>query len=407
MDNSLIPRPFSPTDAKRRTEENAREAERRSSARNASSSTIGAGGRLDLAGDINVLDAGVVRVIGKGMNNGVPYEVTAEVTNFVDTGELDYQSPGMLFSSALYGNNVARIYSRDGRSVTIAANDAASKRFGQITASADVAGIYLGTSGPTVYETRLQAFQDQVNAYLDRGDGDIRAGLHVQDASTAGGEVRVGHVPPFPSISKKAQLRTRDGGKLWLESNGTKAAAVIFDGAGNIDIQTTGATGLTLNGSAIGGAVSSVAGKTGAVTLADIGLDKVDNTRDVDKPISTKTQTALDGKASKDGAASLVAYTAGTDLNGVSPKVRYMAGGSNIQFDSGILFNAARAAYAVLCTLPATHRPTVFKDFGMVTSKGWITAQLRPDGTIITGTAFAANDYIVLGSIAPLPLSFV
>lgn len=48
-----------------------------------------------------------------------------------------------------------------------------------------------------------------------------------------------------------------------------------------------------------GGAVDSVAGKTGAVTLdkADVGLDQVDNTSDADKPVSTATQTALDAKA--------------------------------------------------------------------------------------------------------------
>ena len=44
--------------------------------------------------------------------------------------------------------------------------------------------------------------------------------------------------------------------------------------------------------------VTSVAGKTGAVTLdkSDVGLGNVDNTSDLDKPISTATQTALDAK---------------------------------------------------------------------------------------------------------------
>lgn len=302
MDNSLIPRPFSPTDAKRRAEENAREAERRTSARNASSSTIGAGGRLDLAGDINVFDAGVVRVVGQGVNNGVPYEVTAELTNFVDTGQIDYQSPGMLFSSALYGTNVARIYSRDGRTVSISANDDSTKKFAQIDNGTELAGIYLGVGGLDTYETRIQGFQNQINAYLDRSAGTIRAGMHVQDGSTAGGEVRVGHMPQYSSVTKKAQLRTQDGGKLWLESNGAKAAAIVMDGAGNIDIQTTGA--LTQNGAPISGgsgAVSSVAGKTGAVTLvkADVGLDQVDNTSDLNKPVSNATKSALDGKPAK------------------------------------------------------------------------------------------------------------
>ena len=50
-----------------------------------------------------------------------------------------------------------------------------------------------------------------------------------------------------------------------------------------------------------GGNVTSVAGKTGAVTLvkADVGLENVDNTSDLDKPISTATQTALDAKVGK------------------------------------------------------------------------------------------------------------
>jgi hypothetical protein len=45
-------------------------------------------------------------------------------------------------------------------------------------------------------------------------------------------------------------------------------------------------------------AVSSVAGKTGVVTLvkADVGLGNVDNTSDANKPISTATQTALNAK---------------------------------------------------------------------------------------------------------------
>ena len=47
------------------------------------------------------------------------------------------------------------------------------------------------------------------------------------------------------------------------------------------------------------GAVDSVAGKTGVVTLvkADVGLANVDNTSDTNKPISTATQNALNLKA--------------------------------------------------------------------------------------------------------------
>lgn len=49
--------------------------------------------------------------------------------------------------------------------------------------------------------------------------------------------------------------------------------------------------------------VSSVAGRTGVVVLVkgDVGLGSVDNTSDVDKPVSTAQQAALDGKVSKAG----------------------------------------------------------------------------------------------------------
>jgi hypothetical protein len=47
--------------------------------------------------------------------------------------------------------------------------------------------------------------------------------------------------------------------------------------------------------------VNSVAGKTGTVVLTktDVGLGNIDNTSDLNKPISTATQTALDGKVDK------------------------------------------------------------------------------------------------------------
>lgn len=53
------------------------------------------------------------------------------------------------------------------------------------------------------------------------------------------------------------------------------------------------------SGGGPGGAVASVAGKTGNVTLVkgDVGLGNVDNTADANKPVSGPQQTALNGKA--------------------------------------------------------------------------------------------------------------
>jgi hypothetical protein len=59
--------------------------------------------------------------------------------------------------------------------------------------------------------------------------------------------------------------------------------------------------------------VTSVAGRTGAVTLTstDVGLGSVDNTSDLGKPVSTATQTALNGKVD-----TTRQITAGTGLTG-------------------------------------------------------------------------------------------
>lgn len=61
--------------------------------------------------------------------------------------------------------------------------------------------------------------------------------------------------------------------------------------------------------------VQSVAGKTGAVTLAkgDVGLGNVDNTTDVAKPVSTAQQSALDGKVDTSDKATEAQAEAGTD----------------------------------------------------------------------------------------------
>ena len=68
------------------------------------------------------------------------------------------------------------------------------------------------------------------------------------------------------------------------------------------------------------GAVDSVAGKTGVVTLvkADVGLANVDNTSDVNKPISTATQTALNLKANAANAVLTGVPTAPTAAVGTN-----------------------------------------------------------------------------------------
>ncbi|NBW17901.1 MAG: hypothetical protein EBR82_59005, partial [Caulobacteraceae bacterium] len=102
--------------------------------------------------------------------------------------------------------------------------------------------------------------------------------------------------PQGPPGASQADVLTTQGDLLY---RGASAAARLAIGtAGQILKVNAGATAPEWGAPPASG-VTSVAGRTGDVTLAksDVGLGNVDNTSDANKPISTATQTALDGKA--------------------------------------------------------------------------------------------------------------
>lgn len=97
----------------------------------------------------------------------------------------------------------------------------------------------------------------------------------------------------------------------FLAVSHTSTGTIKSGGVNATALQASGGTDgqvLTKDSAAAGGLswtsatapVTSVAGKTGAVSLvkADVGLGSVDNTSDASKPVSTPQQTALDGKLS-------------------------------------------------------------------------------------------------------------
>lgn len=97
------------------------------------------------------------------------------------------------------------------------------------------------------------------------------------------------------------------------DSNLTADRALISNSSGKVAVSSITSTelgyldGVTsniqtqLNNKLSSAPVTSVNNKTGAVTLAkdDVGLGNVNNTSDVNKPISNATQTALNGKQAK------------------------------------------------------------------------------------------------------------
>ena len=125
-------------------------------------------------------------------------------------------------------------------------------------------------------------------------------------------------------------------GKVVMKSNdnvgiGTTAPSEKLEVTGNIKATKFKGDGSELTN--IPYPVTKVAGKTGAVTLAkgDVGLGNVDNTSDVNKPISTKQQEALNGKQAKITASGLLK---GNGSGGVSAATRgsdYIASGNIVK----------------------------------------------------------------------------
>jgi hypothetical protein len=101
--------------------------------------------------------------------------------------------------------------------------------------------------------------------------------------------------------------------------------------------------GMRKNGQSFASAVTSVAGRTGAVTLAksDVGLANADNTADSAKPVSVAQQAALDLKA----PINTPSFTGGATVNGTASVVD---GDLSIRRTSGavqFVLNAAAGNY--------------------------------------------------------------
>jgi hypothetical protein len=86
--------------------------------------------------------------------------------------------------------------------------------------------------------------------------------------------------------------------------------------------------------------VTSVAGKVGAVILNsnDVGLGNVNNTSDLNKPISTSTQTALNAKISGSGTTNQVARFT---FSGAVGNSGLLSDGTNITVSNNATFNGA------------------------------------------------------------------
>lgn len=117
----------------------------------------------------------------------------------------------------------------------------------------------------------------------------------------------------IPSLSDKEFLLVNESDSAWEVGVDTTEGLTINNGTSNISINNNQSITLRYDkieknfiiagrsestGGGGGGAVDSVNGQTGTVVLtkSNIGLGNVDNTSDVNKPVSSAQQTAIDGK---------------------------------------------------------------------------------------------------------------
>lgn len=127
-------------------------------------------------------------------------------------------------------------------------------------------------------------------------DNQVQAAIAAQIAAGGGGVTRAKWVTVANQAARLALNTALQGDGAVQTDNGhtyvLKPSGVYSNNSDWLDIAGSG-----------GGAVSSVNGYTGAVTLAksDVGLGSVDNTADTAKPVSTAQATAIAAKVSKAG----------------------------------------------------------------------------------------------------------
>jgi hypothetical protein len=142
------------------------------------------------------------------------------------------------------------------------------------------------------------------------GDGKVWAAVAADTAPWAGVTGKPADYPPSAhghAIADVAGLQPALDAK---EAAGAAAAAV----SAHVALADPHTQYTTAAEAAAAAPVQSVAGKTGVVILekSDVGLGSVDNTADVDKPVSTATQTALNTKQPLDADLTAIAALAGT-----------------------------------------------------------------------------------------------
>ena len=152
------------------------------------------------------------------------------------------------------------------------------------------AQVQTNTDTTVLAEQLARAWADKMGGEVEPGKFSARYWAQIAASAATGGVVYMGTWDAssgiYPATPENGHLyKVSVAGGVDGVSYSVKDMA-IFNGTSWDKIDSTDA-------------VTSVAGRVGAVVLTkgDVGLGNVDNTSDADKPVSTATQAALDGKA--------------------------------------------------------------------------------------------------------------
>jgi hypothetical protein len=200
----------------------------------------------------------------------------------------------------------------------------------------------------------------------------------------------------------------------WLDSleGGTGPAGPSAVSADDGNIAILGSDDLIyVPESSGGGAVESVAGKTGVVVLekADVGLGSVDNTADADKPVSTATATALGGKSDTGHTHAQSDVTGlAAALSGKSDTGHTHTASNVTDFDTAA---DARVVAGITGKLDTSAAPELIRDtIGTALVAGAGTTVTPNDGsdtiTIATDANAAVNTVAATGSTETLSAAY-
>ena len=314
LENSFIPRAFGVTDSRRRQEELARKQQALDGASRAGASTIPPGGTLRLeggievqGGNITVRDKGEMSVIGDGVDRYTHQPVTV-TTSFGNREVLEPWTgisvlrPGLWLESSAYPTdpaNVASLTSRYGDSIEIVSltyDDGSGAKW-RSSANVAPAGAWFGwsryegdptqpTTGGTSHSGYLSVSVDappSFGAYQRNAPAANPAVIHTNadlELGAWGGQVAAnGTVLKYEQnnydgvFTNRGSLRFDQDGLMALHSEkGSNKVDITHNGDGVLNLSGSARVNVngtfTVNGSPVGGAVTSVAGKTGAVVLS-------------------------------------------------------------------------------------------------------------------------------------------